>query len=148
MTSISTTEGWIPAVLMVLYSVIYALMTILLKLAAHDGMDLRVAATYRFVFGAVPNASLLSSSRGLTVCRTWAFNDGQWHVLQKSSSVYDEQVFQALDLVVSEARKFKIRLILPLVNNWDAYGCKKQYVQWEIRASHSQGAVSWIKLIR
>ena len=33
---------------------------------------------------------------GLTVCRTWAFNDGQWRALQKSPSVYDEEVFEVL----------------------------------------------------
>ena len=37
---------------------------------------------------------------------------------------------QALDFVVSEAKKYKIRLILSLVNNWDAYGGKAQYVKW------------------
>ncbi|KAI8011550.1 Mannan endo-1,4-beta-mannosidase 6 [Camellia lanceoleosa] len=37
---------------------------------------------------------------------------------------------QALDFVVSEARKYKIRLILSLTNNWDAYGGKAQYVKW------------------
>ncbi|XP_010543148.1 PREDICTED: mannan endo-1,4-beta-mannosidase 6 isoform X2 [Tarenaya hassleriana] len=71
-----------------------------------------------------------ASAAGLTVCRTWAFNDGQWRALQKSPSVYDEDVFQALDFVVSEARKHKIRLILSLVNNWDAFGGKSQYVKW------------------
>ncbi|KAE8704462.1 Mannan endo-1,4-beta-mannosidase 6 [Hibiscus syriacus] len=71
-----------------------------------------------------------ASSVGLTVCRTWAFNDGQWRALQKSPSVYDEEVFKALDFVVSEAKKYKIRLILSLVNNWDAYGGKAQYVKW------------------
>ncbi|CDP06381.1 unnamed protein product [Coffea canephora] len=71
-----------------------------------------------------------ASSVGLTVCRTWAFNDGQWRALQKSPAVYDEQVFQALDFVISEAKKFKIRLILSLVNNWEAYGGKSQYVKW------------------
>ena len=35
-----------------------------------------------------------ASSAGLTVCRTWAFNDGQWRALQKSPSVYDEDVFK------------------------------------------------------
>lgn len=35
-----------------------------------------------------------ASSVGLTVCRTWAFNDAQWRALQISPSVYDEQVFQ------------------------------------------------------
>ncbi|KAL6508103.1 Mannan endo-1,4-beta-mannosidase 6 [Orobanche gracilis] len=71
-----------------------------------------------------------ASAVGLSVCRTWAFNDGQWRALQKSPSVYDEQVFEGLDFVLSEANKFKIRLILSLVNNWDAYGGKSQYVKW------------------
>lgn len=31
---------------------------------------------------------------------------------------------------MSEARKYGIRLILSLANNWDAYGGKAQYVQW------------------
>ncbi|KAH1207225.1 Mannan endo-1,4-beta-mannosidase 6 [Glycine max] len=68
-----------------------------------------------------------ASSVGMSVCRTWAFNDGQWRALQKSPSVYDEDVFKALDFVVSEARKYKIRLILSLANNWEAYGGKAQY---------------------
>ncbi|XP_043718241.1 mannan endo-1,4-beta-mannosidase 6 [Telopea speciosissima] len=71
-----------------------------------------------------------ASSVGLTVCRTWAFNDGQWRALQKSPSFYDEDVFKALDFVISEAKKYKIRLILSLVNNWEAYGGKAQYVKW------------------
>ncbi|KAL1329520.1 hypothetical protein AAHE18_12G046600 [Arachis hypogaea] len=71
-----------------------------------------------------------ASSVGMTVCRTWAFNDGQWRALQKSPSVYDERVFKALDFVVSEAKKYRIRLILSLVNNWEAYGGKAQYVKW------------------
>lgn len=37
---------------------------------------------------------------------------------------------QALDFVVSEAKKYKIRLILSLANNWEAYGGKAQYVKW------------------
>lgn len=37
-----------------------------------------------------------ASSAGLTVCRTWGFNDGQWRALQKSPSVYDEDVFKVL----------------------------------------------------
>ena len=37
---------------------------------------------------------------------------------------------QALDFVISEARKHKIRLILPLCNNWNDYGGKAQYVRW------------------
>ncbi|XP_057435419.1 mannan endo-1,4-beta-mannosidase 6-like [Lotus japonicus] len=80
--------------------------------------------------GKVTEVFKQASSVGMTVCRTWAFNDGQWRALQKSPSVYDEEVFKALDFVVSEAKKYKIRLILSLVNNWEAYGGKAQYVKW------------------
>ncbi|WVZ07568.1 hypothetical protein V8G54_020914 [Vigna mungo] len=80
--------------------------------------------------GKVTEVFKQASSVGMTVCRTWAFNDGQWRALQKSPSVYDEEVFKALDFVVSEAKKYKIRLILSLSNNWEAYGGKAQYVKW------------------
>lgn len=39
-------------------------------------------------------------------------------------------LFQGLDFVISEAKKYGLRLILSLVNNWDDFGGKKQYVQW------------------
>ncbi|TXG57503.1 hypothetical protein EZV62_015332 [Acer yangbiense] len=91
---------------------------------------LMVFAADQSTRGKVSELFQQASSVGLTVCRTWAFNDGQWRALQKSPSVYDEEVFKALDFVVSEAKKYKIRLILSLVNNWDAYGGKPQYVKW------------------
>ncbi|KAK5839675.1 hypothetical protein PVK06_008501 [Gossypium arboreum] len=90
---------------------------------------LMVMAADQCTRGKVSEVFQQASSVGLTVCRTWAFNDGQWRALQKSPSVYDEEVFKALDFVVSEAKKYKIRLILCLVNNWDAYGGKPQYVK-------------------
>ncbi|CAA2987578.1 mannan endo-1,4-beta-mannosidase 2-like [Olea europaea subsp. europaea] len=67
---------------------------------------------------------------GLTVCRTWAFNDGGYNALQISPGRFDERVFRSLDNVIAEARKHGIRLILSLVNNLQAYGGKTQYVQW------------------
>ncbi|KAH9621075.1 hypothetical protein KSS87_004535 [Heliosperma pusillum] len=70
------------------------------------------------------------SKMGLTVCRTWAFNDGAYHALQLSPGQFDEKSFQALDYVIAEARRNGIRLILSLVNNLQAYGGKTQYVQW------------------
>ncbi|XP_060674478.1 mannan endo-1,4-beta-mannosidase 6 isoform X1 [Ziziphus jujuba] len=91
---------------------------------------LMVFAADQSTKGKVSELFQQASSAGLTVCRTWAFNDGQYRALQKSPSVYDEEVFKALDFVVSEARKYKIRLILSLINNWDAYGGKSQYVKW------------------
>jgi len=65
-----------------------------------------------------------AAAHGLNVARTWAFNDGQEEALQTSPGVYDEQVFQALDFVVSEANKYGIRLILSLVNNYETFGGK------------------------
>ena len=46
--------------------------------------------------GKVTEVFQQASSVGMTVCRTWAFNDGQWRALQKSPSVYDEEVFKVL----------------------------------------------------
>ncbi|GLT58006.1 hypothetical protein SLA2020_309330 [Shorea laevis] len=67
---------------------------------------------------------------GLRIGRTWAFRDGGDRALQYSPGSYNEQVFQGLDFVISEAEKHRIKLILSLVNNYDAYGGKKQYVNW------------------
>ena len=49
--------------------------------------------------GKVSEVFQQASSVGLTVCRTWAFNDGQWRALQISPSVYDEEVFKVTDTV-------------------------------------------------
>ncbi|XP_043691372.1 mannan endo-1,4-beta-mannosidase 6-like isoform X2 [Telopea speciosissima] len=71
------------------------------------------------------------SQMGMTVCRTWAFSDGDRHdSLQFAPGFFNEKVFQGLDFVIAEARKHKIRLILSLVNNLDAFGGKAQYVKW------------------
>jgi len=37
---------------------------------------------------------------------------------------------KGLDFVISEARKHGIKLILSLVNNYESFGGKKQYVNW------------------
>uniref|UniRef100_A0A2P2IX02 mannan endo-1,4-beta-mannosidase n=1 Tax=Rhizophora mucronata TaxID=61149 RepID=A0A2P2IX02_RHIMU len=72
----------------------------------------------------------VGAKMGLTVCRTWAFNDGGYNALQVSPGHFDERVFRALDYVVAEARQHGIRLLLSLVNNLLAYGGKTQYVKW------------------
>ncbi|XP_057793145.1 LOW QUALITY PROTEIN: mannan endo-1,4-beta-mannosidase 1-like [Salvia miltiorrhiza] len=71
-----------------------------------------------------------ASAAGLTVCRTWAFGDGGDGALQISPGTYDERVFQGLDFVISEARKYGIRLILSFVNNYNDFGGKAQYAEW------------------
>ncbi|KAK1360223.1 Mannan endo-1,4-beta-mannosidase [Heracleum sosnowskyi] len=69
-------------------------------------------------------------SNGLTLARTWAFSDGGYQPLQFSPGVYNEQMFQGLDFVIYEARRHGIKLILSLVNNYEDYGGKNQYVNW------------------
>lgn len=76
-----------------------------------------------------------AASHGLTVARTWAFSDGGYRPLQYSPGSYNEQMFKGLDFVIAEARKYGIKLILSLANNYDSFGGKKQYVNW----ARSQG---------
>ncbi|KAF7824945.1 mannan endo-1,4-beta-mannosidase 5-like [Senna tora] len=83
----------------------------------------------------VSNVFREASSIGLTVCRTWAFSDGGDRALQISPGLYDELVFQALDFVVAEARKYQVKLILSLVNNYNDFGGRPQYVEWAKNAS-------------
>lgn len=70
------------------------------------------------------------AAMGLTVCRTWAFNDGSYNALQLAPGRFDERVFKALDRVVAEAGRHGVRLVLSLANNLEAYGGKTQYVRW------------------
>ena len=35
-----------------------------------------------------------------------------------------------MDFVISEAKKYDIKLVLSLVNNYENFGGKKQYVDW------------------
>ncbi|MFS7900818.1 putative mannan endo-1,4-beta-mannosidase [Helianthus anomalus] len=45
----------------------------------------------------------VAAKMGLTVCRTWAFNDGDYNALQVAPGQFDERVFKALDYVIAEA---------------------------------------------
>ncbi|KAJ3692082.1 hypothetical protein LUZ60_012432 [Juncus effusus] len=90
-------------------------------------MDQAVEKSTRF---RVSKIFQIGKKLGLTVCRTWAFNDGDYRALQVSLGTFDERVFKALDFVIMEARKNGIRLILSLVNNLKHYGGKTQYVKW------------------
>jgi len=50
--------------------------------------------------GKVTEVFQQAAAVGLTVCRTWGFNDGGWRALQKSPAVYDEDVFKVSWVVV------------------------------------------------
>ncbi len=71
---------------------------------------------------------------GANVIRTWGFFDSPDStnpaVIQYLPTRFNETGLQALDLVISEAKKYSIYLIIPLVNNWEAYGGMNQYVRW------------------
>ncbi|KAK6802624.1 hypothetical protein RDI58_000406 [Solanum bulbocastanum] len=69
----------------------------------------------------------------MNVARTWAFADGGSKSLQSAPGVYNEQMFQGLDFVISEAKNYGIHLILSLVDNFEAFGGKKQYVAWAVQ---------------
>lgn len=57
---------------------------------------LMVFAADQSTRGKVSDVFQQASAVGLSVCRTWAFNDGQYRALQKSPSIYDEDVFKVL----------------------------------------------------
>jgi mannan endo-1,4-beta-mannosidase len=75
-----------------------------------------------------------ATSLGFTVIRTWGFFDSSDSldpaVIQYRPGVFNEHAFQALDFVIWKAKEVGIRLIIPLVNNWDDYGGMNQYVRW------------------
>ncbi|KAE9593336.1 putative mannan endo-1,4-beta-mannosidase [Lupinus albus] len=90
-----------------------------------------VAASDKSQMPKVSNVFAQASAAGLKVCRTMAYYDGSNPLaLQTSPGVYNEHVFQALDFVVSEARKYNVKLIMSLINNFKDLGGRFQYLQW------------------
>ncbi|PUZ55489.1 hypothetical protein GQ55_5G215800 [Panicum hallii var. hallii] len=90
--------------------------------------------------GRVTSALSQAAGAGLSVARTWAFSDGGSNALQYSPGRYNENTFQGLDFVLSEARKHGIKMILSLVNSYDSFGGRKQYVQWAREQGQSIGS--------
>lgn len=72
-----------------------------------------------------------AAALGLNTIRTWAFCAGrEGHCFQPTKGKYNEAAFEHLDYVIEAAAKRDIRLILPLANNWGAYGGMEKYVEW------------------
>ncbi|HID61128.1 MAG TPA: hypothetical protein EYP49_00050, partial [Anaerolineae bacterium] len=71
---------------------------------------------------------------GMPVVRTIGFNDHDPAqdpaAIQIGPGVYNKQNLAALDRVIAEAKARRIRLVLYLTNNWDAYGGINRYIQW------------------
>lgn len=81
----------------------------------------------------VTDAFQEAQSLGLTVIRTWAFNDGtnDSFPLQPQAGQLDASVLSdGLDYVLSQAQAYGIKLILTLTNYYPDYGGMQQYVSW------------------
>lgn len=84
-----------------------------------------------------------AQAMGMNVLRTWGFCDGVYadgiagedFSLQPQAGVYSERGFARLDYLLWKARLCGLRLILPLVNNWDDFGGMQAYVNWSTTAS-------------
>ena len=70
-----------------------------------------------------------AAALGMTVMRTWAFDDTP-KGLQIAPGIFNEEAFQALDYVVAEAGRRGIYLLLALTNYWSDYGGVESYVKW------------------
>src|SRR6185437_13724212 len=69
-------------------------------------------------------------SIGINTIRFWLFGDGISDGFQPTAGVYNETRFKQADYVFIEAKKYNIKLIPTLVNNWKDYGGKDQYIRW------------------
>nr|XP_004500999.1 mannan endo-1,4-beta-mannosidase 7-like [Cicer arietinum] len=62
-----------------------------------------------------------ASNHGLNIAITWAFSDGGYKPLQYSPGSYNEDMFQGLDFVIAEARRYGIKVVLSL--NYELPDC-------------------------
>jgi mannan endo-1,4-beta-mannosidase len=111
------------------------------------------ANAYTLMFEAPPTLALYmktAKESNLTVMRTWAFFDigtpegdmaveinnrdiyfQYWDVEANKPAFNDgENGLERLDLVIAAAQEQGVKLVLPLVNNWTAFGGIDQYVRW------------------
>ena len=66
--------------------------------------------------------------------RTWAHTTDPGHPLQQSPGRYSEDVFSALDYVISQAEAVGIRVSLSLVDTWRYKGGVAEFVDWSTTA--------------
>jgi mannan endo-1,4-beta-mannosidase len=70
---------------------------------------------------------------GAKVVRAWAFNDDPNKLdsaIQRGRLDYHERGLGGLDLLLDRARAHGLKLLLPLVNHWNAYGGSRQWLAW------------------
>lgn len=67
---------------------------------------------------------------GVTTIRFWMFGDGNSDGFQPQAGVINEARFKQADYILSEAKRYNMKVIPVLVNNWTDYGGKDQYLKW------------------
>ena len=81
---------------------------------------------------------------GATVVRAWAFNDDPAKAdtgIQRAPGVYAERGLHGLDVMIDRARAHGLKLLLPLVNYWNAYGGARQWLLWHGVSDAREGDV-------
>jgi mannan endo-1,4-beta-mannosidase len=84
-----------------------------------------------------------AAAMGLNTLRTWGFCEGELkdgYCFQPSPRAYHEPTFQKMDYIIYKASQKGIKLVIPLVNNWDAFGGMNQYVSWSPTAPKEHDA--------
>mmetsp|Transcript_10777 Transcript_10777/g.32342 ORF Transcript_10777/g.32342 Transcript_10777/m.32342 type:complete len:600 (-) Transcript_10777:893-2692(-) len=71
-----------------------------------------------------------ASGMGLNVMRIFAHTTDPNFVLQTAPGEYNEKVFKALDFVLVEARRYGLRVILSVLDNWKYSGGIDEFVDW------------------
>lgn len=61
---------------------------------------------------------MFAARNGLTVVRMFGFPVQEGFNLQLAPGVYNETAFRGMDMVIAEATKQGLRLVIALANNW------------------------------
>lgn len=86
-----------------------------------------------------------AAGAGLNTFRTWAHTTNPEEPLQVRPGLYDERVFSSLDVVIAEAERAGLRVILSLVDNWKYEGGVDEMVDWSGTAPQRDKAFPAIK---
>lgn len=82
-----------------------------------------------------------AAAMGLSLLRCWGFIDGQpadGFVLQPEPYTYPEEGYERIDYTVWRARRYGLKLVIALTNNWPDFGGMEQYVRWFGGSSHDE----------
>ncbi|QRN96129.1 cellulase family glycosylhydrolase [Archangium violaceum] len=83
---------------------------------------------------AVEETLAKAAALGVWAVRTTGYNDAADKrgdsAIQVAPLQYDEVSLRGLDLVLTRASAYGVKLVLPLGNYWDAYGGTRRYVEW------------------